>query len=109
MGLFGDSLKEKELKALMTKAAETMKNLINEVEEHQFVTSLAKYYINQLAAEVNSLFEESADLSTRQNISIKTIIAGQNISIVDAKIAFVRFMNDFTRQTGERFPLHNNN
>ena len=105
MGLFGDSQQEKDLKALMTKATETMKNLIDEVEEHQLVTPLGKYYINQLAAEVNSLFEKSSNLSTHKNMSIKAMIAGQYISLANAKVAFVHFMNDFTRRTGEKFPL----
>jgi primosomal protein N'' len=108
MGLFGDSQQEKELKALMTKAAETMQNLINEVERHQLVTDLARYYVNQLAAEVNSLYEKSSNLSAFKNMSIKTIIAGQHISLADAKITFIRFMNDFTRKTGEKFPLKYN-
>jgi len=108
MGLFGDSPQEKELKALMTKAAETMKSLIDEEQEHKHVTLLAKYYINQLAAEVNSLYEKSSNLSTYRNMSIKTLIAGQYISLADAKLALIHFMNDFTKQTGEKFPLKYN-
>ena len=107
MGLFGNSKQEREIKALMTKAAETMQNLIDEVPQ-KHVSPLAKYYINQFAAEVNSLYEKSSNLSAAKNMSIQVIIEGQPMSLVSAKLAFARFMSDFTRQTGEKFPLKYN-
>ena len=108
MGFFGDSKQEKELKALMLRASETMRRLVDEVNTKQLVTPYARTCINQLGNEVNMLYEQSVNLSSAKQMSIQVVIDGQPVSFANGKIGLVLFIKDFERRTGEKFPLKYN-
>jgi hypothetical protein len=108
MGLFGDSQQEKELKELMVKASETMRKLVDEMNEKQSVTSYARTCINQLGSEVNMLYEKSANLSSMKQMSMQVTIDGQSVPFANGKIGLVMFIKDFERRTGEKFNLKYN-
>lgn len=105
MGLFGDSQQEKELKALMVQASETMRKLVDDANANAIITPYARTLINQLGNEVNMLYKKSDNLSPAQQMSMQVMIGGQPVPFVNGKMAFAMFMNDFTRKTGEKFPF----
>jgi len=106
MGLFGDSQQEKELKALMIKAYNTMQKLLDSFNSNgQKVTPQGRQVINQFAEEVNLLYAKSANLSVSKQMSIQVLIDNQYVSLYNSKVGWMMFKGDFERTTGEKIPI----
>ena len=103
MGLFGDSQQEKELRPLMLKASETMQDLIDNAKASHAVTAYTEKLIKQLANEVNTLYQKSANLSPMKQASIQVKIDGEFVSLTNAKMGFVLFMKNYEREMGVKF------
>ncbi|MDH6355989.1 hypothetical protein M2132_002340 [Dysgonomonas sp. PH5-45] len=105
MGFFGDSTQEREVKALIHEAHDIMQKLIQDYRKNEEVTFSGKSYIFRMGDTVNKLFEKSSNMSTSKNMTLQVVVDGQPLSLMAAKMAFIHFIRDFERMTGENFSL----